>query len=288
MPTSLLYLITVAIWGSTWIAIRYQLGVVDPSWSVSYRFLIASLCFGAVALLTRKTLRFAPRHHFLFLIMGLFLYCANYILVYNGSHYLVTGVVALVFSLIPLGNALWGKVMLQTPIKPNVLGGALLGLAGIIVIFWPQLVEFDLSSARLLGLGLVVVAVALASTGNMIAALRQKKGLPLVESNFWAMLYGSVLTAVYAIMSGAPMTFDAGGAYVGSLIYLALFGSFAAFWAYITLIERIGLAQAGYALVVTPIVALGFSTVLEDFHWSMLAIVGVALCLGGNVLMVKR
>lgn len=288
MPTPALYLLTVAIWGSTWLAIRYQIGEVPLSWSVSYRFIIAGLCFGLIAVLNRKSLRLPLKAHVICAGMGLFMYCANYVLVYHGSLYLVTGVVALVFSVIPIGNALWGKFALGTAISANVMGGALMGLAGIAVIFWPQLKAFDLESTALLGLGLTLGAVALASTGNMLAAVRQKFGFPLVESNFWGMLYGGAFTATYAVLAGDAIAFDPSFSYVGSLIYLSLLGSFAAFWAYITLIERIGLAQAGYALVVTPIVALGLSTFFEGFEWTALAIAGVALCLGGNVLMVRR
>lgn len=288
MPTPLIYALTVAIWGSTWIAIRYQIGDVPLSWSVSYRFFIAALCFGLVAFLTRKTLRLPLKAHLICIGMGLFMYCANYILVYHGSVYLVTGVVAVVFSVIPIGNALWGRLVLKTPLTVNVMGGALMGLAGIAVIFWPQIQVLNLSSARLIGLLLVLGAVVLASTGNMLAAVRQREGYALVECNFWAMLYGAGFTAVFALSQGDMPAFDSGLPYVASLIYLALAGSFAAFWAYITLIERIGLAQAGYALVVTPIVALGLSTLFEGFEWTALAVLGVALCLGGNVLMVRR
>lgn len=288
MPTFALYILTVLIWGSTWLAIRFQIGEVPLAWSVSYRFIFAGLCFGLIAVMQRKSLRLPMKGHLICAGMGLFMYCANYILVYHGSLYLVTGVVALVFSVIPLGNALWGRLVLATPISANVLGGALMGLAGIGAIFWPQLSAFNLESAAILGLGLSLMAVALASTGNMLAAVRQREGFPLVESNFWAMLYGGGFTAFYALLSGDLPQFDLAFPYVSSLIYLSLMGSFAAFWAYITLIERIGLAQAGYALVVTPIVALGLSTVFEDFQWTTLALTGVGLCLAGNILMVRR
>ncbi|MGD8327510.1 MAG: DMT family transporter [Sphingomonadales bacterium] len=288
MPTFALYVLTVLIWGSTWLAIRFQIGEVPLAWSVSYRFILAGLCFGLIAFMGRKSLKLPLKGHFICAGMGLFMYCANYILVYHGSLYLVTGVVALVFSVIPLGNALWGRLVLATPISANVMGGALMGLAGISVIFWPQLASFDLESAALLGLGLTLMSVVLASTGNMLAAVRQREGFPLVESNFWGMLYGGGFTAIYALLSGDMPQFDLSFPYASSLIYLSLMGSFAAFWAYITLIERIGLAQAGYALVVTPIVALGLSTLFEGFLWTPLAVFGVGLCLAGNVLMVKR
>ncbi|MFZ5608578.1 MAG: DMT family transporter [Pseudomonadota bacterium] len=287
MPTPALYLATILIWGSTWLAIRYQLGVVPIAWSVSYRFFIAALLFGVVALILRRSLRFSAWAHGLFLGLGFFLYCANYLFTYAGSQYLVTGVVAVVFSLIPLGNALWGRAVLATRVSRQVWLGAALGLSGLSLIFWPQLAGLDLGNQRLWGLFLVLVGVTLASTGNMVAALRQRRGLPLIASNFWAMLYGAGLTALYAVISGAPPAFDFSAPYILSLLYLGVFGSALAFAAYITLIERIGLAPAGYALVITPIVALGLSTLFEGYRWSGLAALGVGLTLAGNLAMLR-
>ena len=63
MGNSLLYIATVLIWGSTWYAIKMQLGAVDPDLSVAYRFIIASVLLIAFCLATGRSLRFAPRHH---------------------------------------------------------------------------------------------------------------------------------------------------------------------------------------------------------------------------------
>jgi drug/metabolite transporter (DMT)-like permease len=75
---------------------------------------------------------------------------------------------------------------------------------------------------------------------------------------------------------------------VASLLYLALFGSVLAFGAYLTLMKRIGADRAGYSAVAIPVVALVLSTLFEDIHWQTPMILGVGLCLAGNVLMLAR
>ena len=61
MGNNLLYVATVLIWGSTWYAIKMQLGTVDPDLSVAYRFIAASTVLIGFCLATGRSLRFAPR-----------------------------------------------------------------------------------------------------------------------------------------------------------------------------------------------------------------------------------
>ena len=72
--------------------------------------------------------------------------------------------------------------------------------------------------------------------------------------------------------------------YLGSLFYLAMFGSVLAFGCYLTLVGRIGAEKSAYTMVLFPIVALGFSTLFEGYQWSVESMIGVTLILVGNVL----
>ena len=76
--------------------------------------------------------------------------------------------------------------------------------------------------------------------------------------------------------------------YLASLLYLALFGSALAFGAYLTLMRRIGADRASYTAVAIPVVALLLSSVFEQLHWQLVTFIGVALCVAGNVLMLRR
>jgi drug/metabolite transporter (DMT)-like permease len=276
------YLATIFIWGTTWIAIKFQLGVVAPEVSIAYRFGLAALLLTFYCLLRRYSLRFSWRQHLGMALQGLLLFSANYFLVYLASQYLASGLIAVVFSTIILMNIALNFVIFKKPAHQRVLFGALLGLIGIILVFWPEITGFDLSNSGSRGLLLAIISTAISSSGNITSAYNQSRGLPVVQTNAISMGYGTLILLVFGVLRGAHFGFDLSPAYVISLGYLALFGSVIAFGTYLTLIGRIGADRAAYVAILFPIIALAISTVYEKYHWQLPAIIGVALALLGN------
>ncbi len=279
-----LYLTTVLIWGSTFFAIRFQLGTVAVEASIAYRFALAALLILVYCALRGKRLRFTVRDHGWMALQGLMLFGANYLLVYHATGLLTSGLIALIFSTIIVINIALAALFFKRPLEAPVLAGAALGLIGIGLVFRPELANLDLSSDALRGMGLALTGTLVASIGNMVALRNQMAGLPVVQSNGYGMAYGTLLMGVWAVSQGVPFAFDPGAGYVLSLLYLALFGSVLAFGSYLTLLGRIGPGRAAYAMVLFPIVALLLSTLFEGFHWSPSAFAGMVLVLVGNVL----
>ena len=288
MENALLYALTSLIWGSTWIAITFQLGAVAPEASIVYRFALAALVLGVFVLVRRLPMAYTWRQHGFIALQGAFLFSFNYILVYLAEQLLTSGLVAIVFSNIIIMNVLLGALFLGNPIRPRVVVGGLLGVAGLALVFSPELVGFDFSGGRASGLALSFVAVLSASVGNIISARNQRAGLPIVQTNALGMAYGTVLTLVIALLRGVDFSFEASPAYVSSLLYLAVFGSVIAFGSYLTLIGRMGVDRAGYIGVVFPLVALGLSTLFEGLAWNLPGLLGVLLVAAGNVLVLSR
>ena len=288
MKNLLLYASTVLIWGSTWLVITYQLGPVDPILSVAYRFTLASLLLLVFAKLRRINLRFTPRQHLFFALQGVLLFSLNYLLVYLAELRLTSGLVAVIFSTLVFMNILIGALFLGTPVRPNVVVGALIGLVGISLVFLPELSAFSLQDRGFVGLLLSLVGTLSASLGNIVAARNQRERLPVVQTNAFGMGYGAILMFAIALIAGTPFRFETTLAYTASLVYLALFGSVIAFGAYLTLIGRIGADRAGYTSMLFPLVALGLSTLFEGYQWSVPAVAGVLLVLAGNFLVLSR
>jgi len=283
-----LYACAVLIWGSTWLAIKFQLGVVPPAVSVAWRFALAALMLLAYARFRRLSLRFDARAHRWLALQGLLLFGINYVLVYRSEQYLTSGLVALIFSLVAFGNIAGMRLFFSVPVKRTALAGAGLGVVGLALVFWPELAAFSNSPARRLGVVLAVLSTLVASLGNMAATRNHRAHLPLVPANAWAMMYGTAFVAIYAALSGDHFVFERSVPYVVSLLYLALFGSVVAFVAYLTLLGRIGADRSGYTGVAIPIVALALSTFFEDLRWDAAMIAGIALCVVGNVLVLRR
>lgn len=288
MKNLLLYATTVLIWGSTWLVITFQLGAVDPILSVAYRFTLASLLLLAFAMLRKINLRFTVRQHVFFGVQGVLLFSLNYLLVYLAELRLTSGLVAVIFSTLVFMNILIGALFLGTPVRLNVVVGAIIGLVGISLVFLPELSAFSLQDRGFVGMLLSLGGTLFASMGNIVAARNLREGLPVVQTNAFGMGYGAILMFAIALIAGTPFRFETTPAYIASLVYLSLFGSILAFGAYLTLLGRIGADRAAYASLLFPLVALGISTLFEGYRWSLPALVGVLLVLAGNFLVLSR
>ncbi len=285
---ALLYVVTVLIWGSSWLAIKYQLGSVDPMVSVAYRFLLASAISWLYCRFSGRLMRYSLRDHGFMFLQGASLFALNYWLFYLSELTLTSGLAAVIFSTIVVMNMMNGVLFLKNRLELRVVLGAGIGLFGIIVVFWSEVTDFESGSENLFAVSLAVLATLLASLGNIASARNQRKGIPVVQANTFGMTYGALLMLVLSEATGREFTFEVTLPYVSSLVFLSVFASIIAFWTYLTLLGRVGVERAAYATLIFPLVALGFSTVFEDYQWTASAGIGILLILAGNLLILKR
>ncbi|HVU36060.1 MAG TPA: DMT family transporter [Opitutaceae bacterium] len=288
MNNLMLYLAAVAIWGSTWLAITFQLGKVPPEVSVAYRFALAGIILLIWCVIRRLRLRFSFREHLVMAAQGALLFGLNYVLIYLAENRISSGLVAVVFSLIVFFNIVGARVFFGTPMKPMTLVSAALGVGGVALIFRPEIARAAGTGKIAAGVACAVISTMSASLGNLMAARNQRRGLPVIQLNTFGMLYGALFVATYAALAGRSFIFDGSLPYLLSLGYLALFGSVLAFGAYLTLVGRIGADRAGYIGAAIPIVALLLSMTFEGLRLQLTGFIGIALCLTGNVLVLRR
>ena len=278
----------VAIWGSTWLAITYQLGSVEPEASVTYRFLLASLLLFAYCAARRLPLRYPPREHLWMALFGILMFSVSYICVYYAEQRIVSGLVAVGYSASPLLGMLGQRAFFGTPMTRKMALGSVLGIVGITLVFWPEFAHFSQGASPVAGAIFTVLAVVLSTLGNMVAHRNHDAKIPVWQGMAWGMLYGSIFSAAWTLGSGKGFAFEATPAYVLSLLYLVVFGSILAFAGFLTLLGRIGPARSGYIGVMVPIVALVISAAFEDFRWHALTWVGIAVSVAGNVVILRR
>jgi len=282
MTNLLLYVITVLIWGSTWFAIEFQLGNVAIEVSLAYRYLIAAALMFAWCGLRGKSLRFDWSTHRYFLLMGCFLFGLNYLAAYSAQIYITSALNAIGFSAMLWMNIINARMFLGRRIERRTYLGAVLGIVGIIVLFWPEIQDVSWSDRILIGAVISLTGAYLASIGNIVSQSAQQKKIPVMQSNAWGMLYGGLLNVVVAVAQGKTFTFDSSPDYVISLLFLAVFGSVIAFGCYLTLLGRIGVERAGYAVVMFPMVAVILSALFEGLELKLHIYLGVTLALAGN------
>lgn len=288
MQIILLYAAVVLIWGTTWSAIPFQLGVVAEEVSVAYRFGFAALILYAYAFVSRRQILLPARAYPFVFLQGALLFCVNYFFVYYGTAYLTSGIVAVLFSAIIVLNAILERLFFARRIATRFWIAALIGITGIGLIFWPEINKLSPTDHSVYGGMLVLFGTFIASLGNMAAVVNTNKGLPVLAVNAHAMAFAAVLSLVIAAALGREFNFSMRADFVLSLAYLSVFGSAVAFGCYLALLRRIGASRASYSTVLFPIVALLMSTLLEGYRWTTLAIVGMLLALIGNWLIMSQ
>jgi drug/metabolite transporter (DMT)-like permease len=286
--TAVLYPATVFIWGTTWLAIAYQIGDVPIANSIMYRFAIAALILVCVLALSGRLQKLNPQQHLSCLLLGLCLFSCNFMLFYHAAQYIPSGLISIVFSIATIMNMLNSWLFHgQRPSLRLLLGGCL-GISGIVMLFYPDLSQTEHFSDQLLGLLMALGGTYCFSLGNMLSAKQQKQGLSVLSVNAYGMAYGALLLLLWSLVSGQGFSFSLQPLYLGSLFYLAIIGSVLGFSFYLVLVGRLGPQKAAYATVLFPIVALALSTVFEGYHWSHLGLLGVATVLLGNLLVFTK
>ena len=279
-----LFAIATLIWGSTWLAITFQLGVVEPEVSVVYRFALAAAILFVWCGARGHRLAFAPRTHAWLALQGATLFGLNYVGVYFAEQYVASGLVAVAFSTLVFVVPIGARLAFGTPVLARVAVGALIGVTGIASLFLPELRAAAAGGTAALGIALALGSTIIAAIGNLVTVRLQRDKVPAIGGTAWAMGYGALTAAVIAQAGGSAWTFDWGFAYVGSLVYLAIFGSIIAFGTYFKLIEQIGANRASFTAVAIPVVAMALSTVFEGYRWTTTAAIGAALAFAGNYL----
>ena len=283
------FIIFTAIWGSTWIVIRGQLGDVPPQWSVTYRFIIAAAAMAVVARWKGESLNIGRAGLIAAAILGFLQFVINFNAVYFAEEHITSGLVATGFALLLIPNSLLGWAFLGQRPTSRFVWGSGVAAAGIALLFAHELQEHPArSEAILIGIGLTLIGMIGASCANVFQARDKVRKVPLFALLAWAMALGAVMDAAIAVITSGPPVMDWRPGYWFGLLYLALFASALAFSLYLPVVRRIGPGKAAYSSVLVPIIAMGFSTWLEGYRWVPLTIAGAALVLGGMALAMSR
>jgi drug/metabolite transporter (DMT)-like permease len=283
----ILFIIPVLIWGSTWYAIKFQLGMVDPLLSVAYRFILAGVLLISFCLVTGKRMKFSLHEHFLILLLGLSLFGFNYWFVYKAETILTSGVVAVIFSLIIVFNIIFNAIFLKGKIKRDVIFAAVFGIIGTVFLFKNELSSFSLNAKDAIVFIICLGGIVTASLGNILSAYKQKRKIPVLQTNAFGMLYGGIAMFLTVLVLNKPIVFEPTISYTLSLLYLAVFGSIIAFSTYLKLLGEIGPDRSVYIAIISPAIAIVISTIFEGYKWDMFAAAGIILLFSGNFLALR-
>lgn len=281
---AMLYVATVLIFGSGWLPLKLQLGVVAPEVSGLWRFSLAAVVMFAIVAATGGRLAFAVRDHLLFAGMGATLFSLNFVSFYYAGYHMPSGLLSVVFALAAIIIPVLSAVFLGAPLRRRVLAGAALGVLGLGLIFGPSAAEGQGVDGIGTGLALALAGTFCFSLGSLFSGIAGQRRYPIASMTAWGFLYGLLLLLAISLARGAPFIVEWNARYLGSLAYLVAAQTLSGFAVYLLLIRRIGANRAGYGTVLFPLVALALSTWYEAFHWTVTAAGGIGLVLAGTLL----
>ena len=284
----LLYAGVIWGWSTSWYAIRFQLGVVAPDVSIFWRFLLTAPLMFALAAWRGETWKLPLKAHLGLAMTGVFMFSSNFILMYYVGMILPSGLLAVIFALASVINLALGVLFFGERFRWKLAFGGCLGVSGVACMFAPEIAKVGDGHMVLTGLGVGMFATLLFSIGNQLSARLQKTGIRVLPAAAWGMVYGTLWAGCIGLVLDRPFQIPLTPDYLGSLLFLIFSASILAFYTYLSLVGRIGPARASYASVIFPIFALLISTVLEGYVWSPLAVFGLLLALGGNLLVLRR
>ena len=293
MSNSALFAIVALIWGTTWIAITFQLGEIHPILSVAIRFSLAAAILGIFCAVRGLSLRLPKHLHIKMAAAGLCFYGLEYSLLYLSQQYIISALVALMSSGMIYINVLLRRVILKKPIRMEVVVGAAFGMLGIGLIFYPEFSQLKADTLLVFGITLALTSFLFAGLGNVLSERILDYGTPVVQMNFWAMSYGSISILAFALVSDIDWVLPTRWEYYLAISYLSIFGSVIAFGAYMKLVRQMGSDKTAYVVLVYPIVALLVSTIFEGYQWYLASLIGVFFVILGNAiamgkLLIKR
>jgi drug/metabolite transporter (DMT)-like permease len=280
-------MICATIWGTTWYAITLQLGTVATLASIVWRFGMASAVLFLGCLVFRQNLKLTRAQHLAALAQGAFAFSISYSFTYASEGHVASAIVAVTFAALTFLNLVLFRVAAGQRAAAASWGGAILGLVGVAVLSGGEVLSAGFDGEAALGVGLALIATTASAFGNFFAWKGQQKGSAAIPSTAWAMAYGTGLLALYGLATGVEFTIDPSFTYVGSLLYLSLFGSVIAFGLYFTIARMIGYAMASYVSALTPPVAMLVSVLFEGAHFGWTALAGLLLVLSGQALMIR-
>ncbi|MBA4048011.1 MAG: EamA family transporter [Sphingomonas sp.] len=282
------FAIVTLIWGSTWIIIRDQLGVVPPSWSVTYRFAVAGVAMLAYAAVRGERITMDLRGWGFAAALAVLQFCFNFNFVYRAEGFITSGLVAVVFALLLVPNALLGRIFLGQQLGRQLLIGSAVAMAGVTLLFVHEArADPEGPGMSLTGVAWTLAGVLSASIANVLQATDTARRYPMVPMLGIAMLLGAGMDGAIAWAITGPPVVEWRSGYLIGIAYLGVFASAIAFTLYFGVLRVIGPAKAAYSSVIVPVIAMLLSTAFEGYRWSGLAVGGSALAIAGLVIALR-
>jgi len=273
------YILISLIWGSTWLAIRVGLDYLTPILSAGIRFLLASFLIYGLMKIRHISLQTDPHSMKLYFVLGIFSFAIPFGLVYWAEQYIPSGLASILFAVFPFFVIIFSKIAFPNhKIFIGQIVGVTIGFIGIVVIFSRNL------SINFTNDFVGMIAVFLSATMQAgIAVVVKKYGghINSLSLNFVPLLIGGIIMIPLAFILEESSTWNFTVSAIGSIFYLAFFGTLVTFTIYYWLMKKINIVILSITSLITPIIAVLLGWIFLNEKLSFQDIIGSSLVLIG-------
>lgn len=277
MAVRLTCLLVIFTWTTTPLAIKLGGDTLDPMAGLSLRIAIAFLVGSTICTIAGISVLNIKRNGILYFAGSLGLF-PNMALVYFSAEYISSGLIALMFGLLPFFTAILSKPILgKSSLLPRKIIAIILAIAGLLFIFYDDKILKDkayIGLLLMLGSNLIFAACTL-----WMKKINKILNVPPFEQTLGAMAFSlpGMLISWFFVVGYQPLQFSSVS--IASLLYLSLFASLVGFAAYYHILNSMSVDTVALIPLITPITAMILGVIVADEIITRAMYVGAAFIL---------
>ena len=278
-------------WGSTYLGIRIAVQQIPPALMCATRFLIAGVFMLAFCGLSGRTIVYPPRQLGQMAVIGVLLLVGGNLTLSYAERYVPSGLSALILAVTPLWFLVLDSLLIgHHRISRRGLAGLGLGIAGIVILLWPDLtMAGTLASTHLWSSLSLLLSSFTWALGSVLSKRWQSVADPFSAAG-WETTFAGVGNLLFAVIAGDFSRVIWGARGISATLYLVVCGSWIGYTAYIFLLQHVPTSKVSTYAYVNPVVAvfLGWLILHErvDLHilaGSVIVIASVILVTSAKV-----
>ena len=245
-------------WGSTYLAIDIAVERIPPALMCGIRFLIAGVCMLGFCGLRGRKVRYNLRQLWQMAVIGILLLVGGNLTLSYAETHIPSGLAALIVAVVPLWFLVLDSLLLgDHHVSARGKAGLGLGIAGLVVLLWPQLMASTHLGRQQLWASLSLQGGCFSwALGSVLAKKWKSPDVDPFSATAWEMIAAGLANLLIAFALGdlARVAWTARG--VGAVVYLVIFGSWVGYTAYIWLLGHVPTSKVSTYAYVNPVVAV--------------------------------
>ena len=272
-------------WGSTYLGIRIAVEHIPPALMCGARFLISGSLMLVYCAITGRNIRYSSLQLAQLAAIGLLLLMGGNMTLSYAEQYLPSGLSALIVAVVPLWFLVLDSMLLgEHHIAPRGLAGLGLGIAGIVILLWPELTKTGTLGRAQFWASLSLLLASFSWALGSVLSKRWQSGADPLSATGWQMTFAGLGNLLFAAFAGnfSRVVWTPRG--ISAVLYLVVCGSWIGYTAYIFLLQHVPTSKVSTYAYVNPVVAVFLGWLVMRERVDAYILVGSAIVIASVIL----